>query len=477
MIEYRYLLAKDWKMEEEMENNVEREIDLMDLIWCVLKKWRLLMAWALIGTILLGGYSYWKSAQVTRSVEDRAELVSSMDSQDVRTVTEAVNLYRQSVTLEEDIENDPILSMNPYEMAQVTLLFYIDVENITDGNGAVLRTYNEDLQVAYQSKVLSDENRTALAGLMQVSPGQISSYVKVEASGTSSLKVTLISDQESVCNNMADYVEETLSNYSDELRQQIGAHELSLISRNTEIGYVSDIDTQRTNRTKSLTTLQDNLDAKVSGLTTAQWALYNYDVARIKEGGELSDPSVSIKYLVLGLLAGGFLACVYVALAYILSGKVKTEEELKQLLGMKYVGMIEEDGKKGLFGAVDRWLHRLQYGKGQLKKEQQLKIAAANISLLCAKKDNRQLYITGTGIQVPADGSLAQLTELLEKDGIAVSVGGSVLTDADALEEMAKTGQVLLWETIGRSGYEKVRRLITLCKMQNVDVLGAVAVR
>ena len=459
----------------ERYNTEERELDLMDMFWKLLKSWRLLAVWALVGALLLGAFGYVSGRE--KKIE-RDSLIQELTRDEIRQLNEAEDMNRQVRSMERDMDADPVMQLNPYEISQTTLQFYIGADSVVNEEGYVIRTYNEDLQAAYEARMSDDDVRQGLANLTgTVSADMISSYVTVEAVGTSSVKISIVSGSTQLCEQMADYAAQILEKYRDTLRDQIGEHTLTLVAQNTQSGYNSEIDKLRSSRTDSLNSLKTKLTTKENALSDVQKKIYNYDVKQekiaagedVEEGGGLS-----VKYVILGFVLGGILACVWVAARYVLDGKVKTADDMLTAMGGGYAAVVVRPRKKRFLGAIDGWLTRLQHHGEEPNEERGLQLAVSSVELLCKRLEQNTVYITGTGVKSAEDAFVQKLAAQLSRNGLTVQTGVSVTEDAASLEQMVHCGCVLFVEEAGRTRYHAFEELVALCRMQGTVILGAV---
>ena len=105
-------------------NNVyEQEIDLKDLIFAVLHRWRMILAAAVVLALLLGGY---KALRTYNHNNDDASILEAKAQyeKDLEAYNQRVSVCeREIANLEEDIdrqedylENSILMNMSPYDV-------------------------------------------------------------------------------------------------------------------------------------------------------------------------------------------------------------------------------------------------------------------------------------------------------------------------------------------------------------------------
>ena len=91
-----------------------------------------------------------------------------------------------------------------------------------------------------------------------------------------------------------------------------------------------------------------------------------------------------MKYAIVGLVLGAFLAAFVLVVIFLMSGRLESTDGFREEYGMPLLGQVtKQDGKKRIFGLIDKWLVRLQEGAyADITYEEQVKIAAANLKAL-----------------------------------------------------------------------------------------------
>lgn len=488
-----YLAVSQIIRKEKMEQyrNTEREIDLQDLFWQLLRHWRAIALCAVIFAILAGALSYMKDnraaeagSQNEREVVER--LRENLEPEGKSRLLEAESYTDRLRETELWVQENPLAQIDPHQARTVTLQYYIDSVPTLDSEGQVLRDYNADLVNAFAAFVTNEENCSQMAELV---PNLRTEDIAYLVSGSyvtdNSFCVKITGTDETMADRFTEFMKTAIDGYSETLRSSMGEHAVVLVNENKSSG-ISDEFAEY--RDLMMTRLSDSR-AKVKTLTGEmsedEMRIYRYDMDPEKEDltagtSEYAEatPGVSVKSILVGAVLGIFVVCVWVTLFYVFDGRVKTVSEVESLLPGSFVSEVSDAGseKKRLFGFVDRWIVNLQGAKRLiLPAERQMQILASNIELLSHKREIEQLYVTGTMLD-PTDEQIQQLSALLEQKGITLQVVNSVLQDAAALEQMVSSGVVLLWEYEGKSLYTEIVRLLQLCRTQQVNILGAVVV-
>ena len=481
-------------MEERQSENI-RELSVSDMLWKVLEHWRTLLVCMVVFAALLGAFSYVKSKNaavdtvpVTKEEQEAhtEELRESLSYAQLTQLTDTENYRLRLEETERWMEENPLAKLDPYNVPTITLQYYVDSVPTLDSEGRVLRDYNTDLTKAFTSFVSNMDNRIQMAKLTEdLTADEISYLISTYSVTDNSFSVTLIGTDESVAEKFADYMKDALETYSESLKEIIGGHTLKLVNENSIQGTSESIINQRNTIMDRMNTLRTKLSAMVKELSDEQKVIYEYDFLVETEDSDaaatdeiaMNVPSVDKKYVVIGAAIGLFLAALWVMVKYLLDGRVKSVAELESFHNAEFVcEFVAENKKKRLFGGFDRWIRKKKYrGRTMLSETERINILASNIRWLAEKNEVSSVYVTGTQIDTK-DSRIAAVTEVL-KGFVAVKVGENVLEDAEALNEMVKTGSVLIWEYADKSFYKEVQQLNGLCVAQQVNVLGCVLVK
>ena len=271
----------------------EREIDLLDLLADILCHWKGIIVCALIGAVLLGGFSYIES--IHEEKEARMEVEKEQTSGDNITVeqllqaqaelalTEAsktavlmvIDDEQELAAREQYAEISILMHMNAYDISQVELVYELAQSDIQDNH--MLGTVYEDLLngVGLYDWLEAQTGTPSIASkelIKVVAKSNIDFAEEGNNSivGNDSMKVTLIHAEEAKCAEMAQAVKAYIEFLQEQLTSTLGEHEVILISEN--VGSVMDtgvLDKQIANRNTCLN-LQNSIAKAIDGFTAEQ---------------------------------------------------------------------------------------------------------------------------------------------------------------------------------------------------------------
>lgn len=486
----------------ENQNMYEKEINLMELLIYCLKKWRWIVAAMLVIAVLAGGYKYVSIGKGNQAKiqqwnetkdEDEEEVVEEMTDSDViqyykRAIADS---EKKLVEQQEYIDEALVMQIDPSNVNTGTLSFYLNVNeeeneaNVLDVLLAAYKTYVNDGSLA--EEIFKRDGEASIADLQYLlSCSASNGSITYIANGDSQwpkqnmIQVYLVAPDEDSCKTYMDAAESAILAYSSQLQGELPGHELRLLSSVQSVEQNSNIMEYQTKCLNDYTTALKNLRTLKTDLKT----MIEEEEAAL-EAGETLEPEKTlvldnqvtggVKFAIVGIVLGAFLAAFVLILIYIMSSKIQSLETFEEEFGIKLLGRVNTPvGKGKWFGFLDRWIYRLEEGAyANIPYEEQAKIASANVKAAISKNEGlKKIMIAGTIAEKDAAELCAKLAEDVE--GVSFSSYKQVVFSAAALEEMDDYDAVLFLEKRGVSASKMVREERELAVRRNVQVLGAV---
>ncbi len=330
-------------------NNNYVEIDLLDLCKTALKKWKIILACALICAIIGGVYGFVQMNKTKPETEAQInELTSDMTQEEIDNVKDAaeiINNYRAMYKSQKEYnENSIYQNLNPYSVDALKLSYYVD--NHYQVSYPVIEESNNLIPIiqAYVSSFSEDSFYEELAN--EVSENGNPTYMKelvmldTEEKESGVLNVTVYASSNDLLVKMGDFIKEKITENQAKIAEVYGDHDVVLASES--VGKMVDpimAETQNKNveRLTAITTSIANEEKLFSGnqLTFLKYLIH-----------EELDEKVSVpKNAVLGLLIGLVLSIMVYCAKYVLSGTVKTESELATLLNATSFGQLGDNNE------------------------------------------------------------------------------------------------------------------------------------
>lgn len=485
-----------------MNNTVEREISLENLFWKLLLGWRRWLILGIVFAVLVSGLKYRRDISAYKAAvaqqgkeEEKEEKDIILEPEEREAVENAKEVMRQLDEVEDYLKDSMLMNIDPYQENVLTLQFYVDTNYVFNYTQDNVRDRTEDIVAAYCSYARSGKLAEAVVDAVNEVNGELqANYVGELISageGSSMFLIYVVYPDAEYFGQIQKAVTQAIESQTAGITEKIGSHTLELLSAQESVKTDTDLARRQKEQKDILEGYRSRLTAAKGAMTEAQLEALQIrgekdqrenDKEEEGEEGEepvvLVEPSYSIKYLILGIVVGIFLACVWVVLEVLFSGKIQEPGEISSLYGVRLLGeMTEESKKKRFLSVVDNWILKLKNRKKkQLSPQQQLRIACSNLEIACKKDGMDQIYLTGSEIEKMDEKRVSGIKETLKSSGITVYTGENVVYDASALMEMVKIGHVVFLEQIGSSLYQEVEKEVRISRENEVKVIGSIVV-
>lgn len=488
-----------------MKRNVtEREVNLIDMFWASCLKWRQILVWAVVFAVLAGGISYLKSVQMVKDSLKPAEEVV-LDEIELESDSEnIVNVYLQYKQMYADqiLYNKmaPLMQLNANGFYRSIVTYYVDnpfeaQSELMDENDTT-----EAIIDAYEARLQSEEFTKKLMELTNCDEKAVS-YKKELIDCTNEygqndtdikengiMMISIYGDEEQNCKELVQLVKETIDSEKGAISKLVGEHDISLIE--DSCNYVVDVKLlkyQQENISK-LSVYATNIGSIKNQLTNDELSyvdFYEKKQAEVEngetEGSDTVIPKATIskKLIAVGFVLGAAFAFFVAILMYLSNSRLRLEDDFETIYGVKLLGnvVVKNEDKKRWFSFIDRFLNKMRHlNKHYFTENEAVSMVAAGIRIGAKKSGTTRVYITGAVMGKEEKTVIERLKKELKQTDIEVLFGKPILYDAEALEQSADIGYVVLVERVGGSLYGEVAEEVEMCIHQGVKVLGAVVV-
>lgn len=454
-------------------NNItyERELDLKDLIFAVLHKWRLIVIVALVFALGIGAFKAamtYRSEMDEEAVEKRQEDYEA-DLKNYQTKLESCdreieNLERTIEEQEEYLEKSVLLDISPYNVCEArTDIFVRNNYEIMPGMTYQNVNYIDSILQAYQSLMSSTAFCETIAKKMNMTVRYYRELVTVErASYILTIKVR--QKDEETAEKIMNYIMDDFGELQKDIDQNIGEHTVNVID--SSVGTYVDLtlgDTQRAaeTRLRDLQTSLENKQKEKEDLEKPEM-VSSVGVNVLTNGG---------KYALLGALLGAFMVIFFVCVIFVMSDKLYSSKDLSLRFRVKLLGELMASEKKK--NKIDLFLERMEGRAMKLNEEEALDVVAANILNFAGEK--KKLLLTGS----IAEDLLEKLKGSLEQriGGLELIASRDMLQQADTLKRIPQCDGVVLAEQEHTSSLSVINREIELVNDLGKEVIGCIVYR
>ena len=473
----------------------EKELDIKDMLFRILEKWRWMLVWAIVMAVALAGLKYFKDKRSSHDGEDTDEVLSvmmeDMTPSERSNVETYISLYDNLERHRKDMKSRLIYQIDPYHEKILQISYAIKLPEVEKGSGEyiIAQHLSDDTKINQIATMYSDYvsssdfiNEIAKA-VPKISESDLRTLIKGwNGNGIVYVQIIIVDGMD--IDAVAEAIKNNLETYSETLKES-DKHEFNLINEYTrEI-----IDDNLVNIQNGLTSMEYNLQNQVNYFgSTLDEAEKEYIETYIEgKTGEKTDDEeevsnkksskgISIKFAVLGAVVGIFLVCMWELMRYVLSGKLHTADILSDFYELQVFGIQSVSDKKHKKKGIDKLLYNLENGKKkELTPEAQKEIISSGIKLTLEQQDIKEIVLTGTDIEKLDGNYLKDLQSELTKVGVKTSVENNIYYYPEALKKTAEIKNVILFETMEMSTEYEIENILQKASEYDIRVLGVVA--
>lgn len=467
-------------------------ISVKDLIAeCIRKVWVIIICMLIFGC-LLAGYKYKNDkaaaeASVAEEAQNLDDALALLSDADYNSVMSYVNFNKYVVQQQEYINNSMLMQIDPYHVNIATLQYYVTTQ---DENS------KQDVIVAYLAYInngsLAEDMKKSIKG---VSVEDIKSLITCDATGPVPSNATFMTGNSNVinisvfgaskeqCQEFAGIMKNCIATYGEKLNAY-APNACQVLDESYNVQTVPALITYQSDKMNNLATwntrigdegkeLDDSVLSIAQQLIALEGNVEKTDTA-VEEEAPVKDTHVSVskKFLVLGALIGALLSVIFVALVYILDGRLKTSKELQMMYGLRSLGTVA--GKKP--NVFEKLANIICYQNASASKlDQTGALTLSQIKTLCANESVNELVIVGPNAVKTSLENV--IIKELNAAKIKTAYVGDVLADESAIKALSKDAKVIVAENARKSLYVDVDQRIDAIKNQGVEILGYITVK
>ena len=453
----------------------ELEIDLIDLLKRLLRKWYVLGACAVALAIVAAAFSYIKSgkAQPVESASavtsEISTLKSALSEEDAATTEAAAELYKTEISYYHNLldaaKTSALMNLDPSNVYKAFAVYSVTGASSEEASSS--GSIAPAVMVLAQSELKSTANAEAIAGKVgSLTEKDVRDVLIVAADSPNTVTVSFYSNDKDNASAGLDAAAAVMDKVVTKAKDTLG-FDVKLVGKYSAFGYDSTITDKQYAYTTSCNTVLNTARSVGATLTKEQTDYYNYLIAHTDGSPEnvvIDEPSepapvrrsVSKKYILLGFLGGGFLAVMYYSLRYIFSSRLRTSDDVSTLFGLSVIGtVIRSNVEKGI------------------------DILAAELALDISKKNAKSVSIIGASATDAANTFKNKLEALLKDkcDASDIKVIKDVLGSEGDMKILSDSENAILVEQTDVSKYEDIASELELCKKYGVSTLGSLVIK
>lgn len=478
----------------------EREINLVSLLFGIARRYRLIIAAAVICTVLAGGFSLFKDWRTQKAIESGAE-TSTSDQEDYEA---ALAEYHEAVTThnnelanykdqlaaneesqkdaeesiaraEEYIDKSLLNRIDPYKVHTASADLYIATDyQIIPSMSYQSKDYTDAVVSVYYNRLTSGDTMSNIAGKYNTEETYLRELVTVtRTEGASLISISVRAKSSTTANDILDELLDVVDSSKETINSTVGSHTVNVLSRTDSVTVSTDLrDSQQAN-SDNLATLRESLETLKAEHDSLEQNIKSTQ-ATIDALSEPAVPEVGhslVKFAVIGFVLGVFLSAGYVAVRFLIVGRVHSAADLKDTCRLPILGALAGEATRKAKG-IDAWLNRLEGRASPAADDEMLRLIAATIHSRAPQA--KTVLVTG---DISAE-RLAALAAGLEASGEAnghkLAACESVLKSAATVTQAAAADAIVLVADCSVSTYNSVNLQTEQLASLGKSILGCV---
>lgn len=447
----------------------EQEIDLKDLFFHLLYRWRSILVAALIGAILLGTYQYLNLTLTHREGKlTKAEKQWQVDLQEFRdsllNATNSVRTYTNLIKEKNDYLNESVyMKLDAQDEWYAYKRYYIKVDQ------AVLDALPESVQEDPADRVISAYTATLKSGLdpeeMQALLGTgkreyIDELVGVGGdTEANTVSISVIGATREDVVKQLDYFDNRLNTVSAAKAQTIEAHTMTLMDEDVRSRIDGGLSAKQDEINKQILDWQEALKEQRETLND------------LEDKEEPKKPVGIKKFAAIGFILGAFLLAAIYTAKYIMSGLLHSSSELLERYCLPVYGEFAKSRArhpgKGLDKLFERWEFKHASSDDVVVEE--------IVAMLRERHNGKRVLLTGTVSGNKLDNLSQKLQSKLD-GAVALATEGDFLTNNAAIAGASGADAVVMVEEKHASRVNSIDREAELLIMGSANVSGCVVI-
>ncbi len=447
----------------------EIEIDLRDMFYHILARWRSIIIIALLGAVALFGYRFYKTRDTEANREAYEEQMEKYqhDVEAYERYDAMVDTYTAQLDeLTEYQEKSTRMKIDPRNEWVARCDYFVELDkSVTDKLPEMIsQDPTDEILGMYQSLFYEsayDSEAEKLAGVEEEK--YLSELITWTINpATNSFTISIIGESEQQVKDILDYYISKIEGTINESVNLTTKHKLTS-ANNMAYKRVDQL----------LVTEQKDVDERIINLR-ASIVKARSDKELLVEPVEPVDITVNrgfVKYSVIGFILGGFLAFAFYMVRYIAGGKLRTSDELQTLYNLPMYGCIPNTITRKSDKGIDKLI--------EMKRNKRIKADYAVIAGQVASMITKNFE--GEKVAIVSTSSSGRIKDMY--DTIKSSIGGNVttvlkqdfLSKREAVEELDKVDAIIVAEVRDDSIMADIDRMGEIIEISGYSVNGYIA--
>lgn len=445
----------------------EVELNILDMLAAVLRKWRIVVLVAILMAAIVGGIDYYsrsKEYNNNKSGEALAaakSLLNEVDQKEVEQLYAGYKTYNEKITnLQNYVDGSVIMHMDYNNVSSISYEYLIkaDQDNIISSFSSmslgdeeyqkIADIYGENVDARYIYEVVEISGSTGEGGYAVDASGESNSLLgegSILPKYSGIMKLNITAETKKQCEEVYAVAKSAIDNHISELEKAGVEVSVREIANNYKQSY-----------RKDLADLQQEKISEKTELLTKQSAYYKENISSLpelkknyfdllKESERIEEKEIKVNLVsaVLGFILGAIIVVMVIIVVYLANGKIKTKEELQKLTGKATMASVKMNRgyKLPLNMLINKWADLWEGGRYVPVGTDAVKLAAAKMVQEANNQKVENVFVICQNETKNAKKVLSELKEECGKKKIEVTYGNPDM-DSKAYGDYVKAASV-----------------------------------
>ncbi len=454
----------------------EVELSIKSLFFYILRHWKSIVVAMLIGATVICGMQMVRIAGKIQNEQTTVDVTASLSETErdyIESVYDYLNAMRE---LNESRRDSLIMNLDSDNVVKSELTYMISVNdpNNMEGVEQAFRNYIIGSGFIGYISDKTDMKNDDVAEIVTISDG-----TGRQTALDSVLTIGIVSNDISSVEAISKAVQAYIAEKSAELLQNGFEHELQEIGNSTYQENDMDILNLQVKYLQEIQARNRIILDTENAITGAQKEYYE----RLMDGGDTETPSddstdnyvktpirPSVKYIVLGLIAGAFVMCGIHFLIFIFANRLDEEDDIEGLFGTYLIGTITGKNQGNLIFILQH------LGKRTFDFEESIKLISTRIRMAVQKDGISKIGLLGCGIKKNNENAANAIIDTLKKYGIEAVLIDEPIYDPASAEKLSEVDRVVLFEKAGVTYRTEIWKEMEMIKKLGIKAEGLIIV-
>jgi hypothetical protein len=505
-------------------------IDIIGLIYRVLKHWRLLILSMLIGGFLFNALGYLKSKNNAESIQQTIndyqsklesgtydekgntimsipEFEKNLTERQINEVNNLVSTYKMyqgpySNTIEY-INKSLLMQIDPICAPTYNIHYVVDNHYTVEYPEITKKDYTIDILNSIPNLLITEEALAEIASNLSSDKETIeAAYIQELITTTiynDTILITIHGRSKNECETIANTVKKQMPYVFRKLKLEYEDFDYSIISETYFEAYDKNIQTAQQSKADELNNIYKTTQGMIQNITDEQkayfFALLNNESTVYVElpvesnsSEEFIDPSslvvppinkFSIKYSVCGIICGLIISCISIIMITLFRRRIICNDDIETSFNIPQLGTWYVTAPpKGLFSGIDRLIIKLfDKQKTSITPEDMIERIITDIILSSSTNNWNNLFLTTTSNESSTIEAIQSIKEKLTDKLNNIDLGNAIYCDSDTLKAFSNSDAIVIVEQIDISKVNEIRSEYNLCQRYNIPIIGYIMIK